>query len=372
MPLVPGPGRQSPVDGQPAPGGQSVPGGQSALPPATPYPAPSDPYAVPPGPQAESSGLADIGFPPPDSRGPQSGPSSVPPAPAPVPQGSGPGPYAATRVDSGSQSWPQGPAQPGPGQFGSGQMAGPGQFGAGPPPPRDATMTLPGMPAFDQGGPGGPGRFSGRLRMPRTGGPLLPAIGIAALIVVVAAVIVAVRGNSGPSAGATQPPAPVTATSAPAQPSPTANPQQKKAATQLAVLLPQSGSDRGDVNHAYSAVEACKTLPADQRVFTKAAANRQKLLTKLHGIADISALNPSMIQALTGAWTASAQADTDYARWAGSLSHRCKKGKTLNNPNLKASYGPDSTATTGKQTFTQLWNPLAAQTGLPSYQPGDL
>lgn len=231
-------------------------------------------------------------------------------------------------------------------------------------------MTLPSMPA-DRGGYGGPRWFGGRLRMPRTGGPVLPAVAVAALIVVVAAIIVALRSNGGgSSAGTTPVPAPTTASSAPARPS--ANPAERDAATRLAALLPASGSDRGDVNHAYSAVEACTTLPADQRVFAKAAANRKKLLDKLHGLSGISALNPAMVQALSGAWTASAQADTDYAKWAASLTHGCKKGKTLGNPNLKASYGPDSAATTGKQNFTRLWNPLAAKYGLPSYQPGDL
>jgi hypothetical protein len=213
--------------------------------------------------------------------------------------------------------------------------------------------------------------FGGRLRMPRTGGPVLPAIGVAALIVVVAAIVVAIQGHGGgsPSADTTPAPGRTAASSAPKQQS---DPAQREAAAHLAALLPQSGSDRGDVNHAYFAVQACQTLPADQRVFTQAAANRQNLLNKLGSIPDISALNPSMVQALSGAWTASAQADTDYAKWAASLEHGCKKGKTLGNPNLKASYGPDSAATNGKQDFTRLWNPVAAKYGLPTYTPGAL
>ena len=138
------------------------------------------------------------------------------------------------------------------------------------------------------------------------------------------------------------------------------------------MLLPQSGGDRGDVNHAFFAAQACQTLPADQQVFQRAAAGRQKLLRQLAGLSGASALDPSMIQALSGAWTASAQADTDYANWAASLEQHCHRGKTVSNPNLRASYAPGATASADKQTFIQLWNPLAAKYGLPSYRPGDL
>lgn len=248
---------------------------------------------------------------------------------------------------------------------------------------------MPGMPAYGpdgQWGPGGPGGgwqqqpnrsgglsgLTGKLSsFPRPRGPVVPAVGVAAVIIVIAGIIVLTRGGgSSQNTAGTGAAAPTATATAAAQPQP--NPQEKQAATELATLLSQSGGDRGGVNHAYFAVQACKTLPADRKVFAKAAGNRRALVSKLHGLPDVSALNPAMIQALSQAWQASAQADSDYANWASSLEHGCKPGKTASNPNLKASYGPDGQATAGKQQFTKLWNPLAAKYSLRSYQPGQL
>jgi hypothetical protein len=249
---------------------------------------------------------------------------------------------------------------------------------------------MPGMPSYGPDGqwagpdggwqqPTGPGDrglsgLTGKLSgLPRLRGPVIPAVGIAAVIVVIAVAIVIIRGNSGSSqntAGTGAPAAPAATSTGSAQAQ--SDPQQKQAATELAGLLSQSGGDRGGVDHAYFAVQACKTLPADQKEFIKAAANRTTLVSKLQSLPDVSALSPAMIQALTGAWQASAQADGDYANWAASLEGGCKKGKTANNANLKASNGPDGQASADKQQFTKLWNPVASKYGLQTYQPGDL
>jgi hypothetical protein len=314
-------------------------------------------------------------------------PGALPPGAAPY------GPPATTVQPSqhqqgfaagGPQPWPQGPNGPA-GQYGP---PGPG----GPLGPHDSTSTMPSMAPFgpggqDQWGPAmggwpqagpGPGRTSGLsgignrlsgLRAKRPHGPVIPAIGVAAAIVVIAAIVVAVRGGGGSNQAANNTPAPGATASAPKQQSDAA---QQQAATQLAGLLSQSGGDRGDVNRAYFAVQACRTLPRDRQVFARAAANRRNLLNKLGSLPDASALNPAMIQALTGAWQASAQADTDYANWAASLEHGCKKGKTGNNPNLKASFVPDGTATADKKAFVQEWNPLAQKYGLKTYTFGEL
>jgi hypothetical protein len=224
------------------------------------------------------------------------------------------------------------------------------------------------------GGPGRPGGPGGPRRgLPR--GPLIPAIATAALIVVVAAIIVATRSSGGgnPSAdstagstagaGATSSSSPA-ASSSPATQTDTA---QRQGATQLAGLLGQNGSDRGDVDNAFYAAETCKTLPNDEQVFTRAAAKRDSLIAKIGTLTDVSALNPAMIQDLTGAWQASAQADTDYARWAQSMEGHCNPGKTAGNANYRAADGPDSTATSEKKAFTRLWNPVAGKYGLTKY-----
>jgi hypothetical protein len=134
-------------------------------------------------------------------------------------------------------------------------------------------------------------------------------------------------------------------------------------------LLSQSGGDRGDVVNAVVSVQKCGPgLPGAAATFSKASQNRHVLLNKLENVPGSSNLPPAMIQHLTTAWQASAQADEDLAKWAAAESHGCKKGKTSNNRYLKASYGPDSQATTNKQAFTAQWNPLAQKYGLPTYQ----
>lgn len=403
------PGSQSPAAGQPVPG---RPAQQAALPPApqagatraepgfpspmppppsgSPRPLPAPPGAQPPGnqlpgnqpPAADTQWFWDAPEPPPVPQAPAPWMPGTPPAtppgfggpretlapsPAAAPYGSQP-PYGAQPPYGPPQGYgtdPYGPAQQGsgPGQS-SGAASGPGGW---PPGPSDTTSTLPGMPrvggpgGWDHGGggPGGP-----RRRLPR--GPLVPAIATGALIVVVAAIIVAVRGGSpAPNAAAagTTASAGATPASAPAAPSAAARERQ---ATQLAGLLAQNNGNRSAVDNAYYAAAACKTLPRDRQVFTGDAAKRESLVAKLAAL-DHSALNPAMIQDLNGGWQASAQADTDYAKWAASLEGHCRPAKTASNPHYLAANGPDSTATNDKMAFTRLWNPLARKYGLPTY-----
>jgi C4-dicarboxylate-specific signal transduction histidine kinase len=148
---------------------------------------------------------------------------------------------------------------------------------------------------------------------------------------------------------------------------------QRQAAAQLAGLLAQSGADRGAVNDAVVNVQGCgKSLRQDAQTLSRAAANRRGLLSRLSSLPGRSALPGALVAALTGAWQASAQADADLAEWASNAaSHNCHKGNS-NNASLQASYGPDSQATSDKQAFVRLWNPLARHYGLTTYQSEQL
>jgi hypothetical protein len=190
------------------------------------------------------------------------------------------------------------------------------------------------------------------------------------VLVVATVIVVALRGGSspsGPTAGGT------TAGSTPTASAPASSVAQQQAATQLSGLLAQSGTDRGAVIDAVVNVQNCgKGLGKDAQTFTTAANNRRSLLSRLGGLPGRSALPAAMLTDLSGAWQASAQADTDLARWAAAAaSHGCHKGNA-NNASLNASYGPDNQATTGKQAFVRLWNPLARHYGLPTRQVSQL
>jgi hypothetical protein len=74
-----------------------------------------------------------------------------------------------------------------------------------------------------------------------------------------------------------------------------------------------------------------------------------------------------MLQALTGAWQASATADRDFAQWAqDEFSRGCAQNDWAD-PNYQAAAAPDAKATTGKKAFVKLWNPIAGQYRLTTY-----
>jgi hypothetical protein len=193
-------------------------------------------------------------------------------------------------------------------------------------------------------------------------------------LVVVAVIAVALQTLGGGGGTASSPGATPTTSKKPAATTPAAaNPAARQAATALAALLPQSGKDRGDVINAVDDVDSCgKSLAKDAQAFTASAQNRQALLTQLAQLPGRSALPSAMITALTDAWQASVQVDTDLAKWANTAATRgCHKGN-LKDPNLVASSGPDGQATQSKQAFVQQWNPIAKRYGLPSYTESQL
>jgi hypothetical protein len=146
---------------------------------------------------------------------------------------------------------------------------------------------------------------------------------------------------------------------------------QQQAATALAGLLAQSGTDHSDVTAAVTNVERCKGLAADAKTFNKAAANRRTLLSKLAALPGRSALPAAMIAHLTSGWQASATVDADLAKWANSEAGHCKKND-LKNPAYAASLPFDSQATNGKTEFVNQWNGLAHKYGLATYQPSQI
>ena len=175
------------------------------------------------------------------------------------------------------------------------------------------------------------------------------------------------------TSGAPAPPA-SPSSAAPASPltaAPTATEQQ--AAESLASLLAQSVADRAAVDHAYDDMRSCgPDLSADAQVFQNAAASRQQLVSQLADLPSGSALPPQMLQELSGAWQASATADSDYAQWAQDEgAGTCMPDDTAD-PNFQAASGPNEQATQDKLAFTRLWNQLADSYGLTQYGQGQL
>ncbi len=177
--------------------------------------------------------------------------------------------------------------------------------------------------------------------------------------------------NRHAAAGTSRTAAPVAeqSVSASATPTPSSPSAQQPAAEGLSGLLAQSVTDRSSIVNAASSVSRCgPALSQDPQVFESAAAARQRLLSQLASLPGRSPLSGQMLQALTGAWQASATADQDFARWAqDELSQGCTHNDQAD-PSFQAAAGPDRQATTGKKAFVNLWNPMATQYGLPSYR----
>jgi hypothetical protein len=336
---------------------QGYPPAPGSYPQGGQYPQGSS-YPPPPGGQyPATSGFAQPGPPQP---WPQAPTGAMPAAGTAAP----PAGQAQPGYPPGGQ-YPQGGAYQGP--YGNGQYAGaqfgqeqfpPGQFGPGVQYGPDGTPL--------GGGAGGPGLLS-KLPFKR---PLVPlAIGAGAVVIVIAALVLSSQGGSpskttgsGTAAGATPTASTSTGTTALTQ---------RQAATALSGLLAQSGTDHADVNAAVTNVEGCKGLPADARTFSKAAANRGTLLSKLAQLPGRSALPAAMISDLTNGWQASATVDSDLAKWASSEAGHCKKND-LKNPAYASSLPFDSKATNGKTEFVNAWNGLARKYGLATYQPSQI
>jgi hypothetical protein len=213
------------------------------------------------------------------------------------------------------------------------------------------------MPVSLQGPPQGPPR--GPRRSPRV--PVLPVVVSALAVVVVVTIFVMRDRGTGTAAMANTPSA------SPAASSPGA---QRQAAVALSGLLARSVADRASVIQAVTNVRGCvASLPQDARTFTGDADSRDTLLSQLGSMPGRSLLSAAMVQDLTDAWQASAQADRDLASWArDEASRHCTPRMSGSDANLQASYTPDAEATADKKAFTSLWDPLASRYGLTTYQ----
>ena len=203
-----------------------------------------------------------------------------------------------------------------------------------------------------------PAPASGGPRRPRR--PLVPVIVVAALLAVVAGIVIFRPHAGGTAAAGTAP-------------STSSQDARRQAAVALSGLLAQSGTDRAAVIHAAEDVRGCgPSLHQDARTFASAARSRQRLLSRLGSLPGRSALPPALLRNLKTAWQASAEVDTDLARWAtDTLARGCHRN-SRSDAGLRASYAPESQATTGKHAFARLWNPIARAYGLTTYQPSQL
>ena len=239
------------------------------------------------------------------------------------------------------------------------------------PPPYSPPITPPLLPPVPP-----------RRPAPRQGGPrrslLIGLVTFLAAAAVAAAVVLLAHpfksGTSPVAASSSTSGVPVSpTTSAPVSPTASASspvePTQEQAAQNLAGLLSQSVSDRSAIVAAVKDVNNCgSNLNQDSQTFQSAATSRQNLLSQLASLPGGAALPSNMLAALNSAWQNSIQADQDFAKWAQDESASCTPGSETTDTNAVAATGPDNQATTNKQTFVGIWNPIATEYHLTTYQ----
>jgi len=219
----------------------------------------------------------------------------------------------------------------------------------------------------------------------RGGGRRGLLIGVAALVVLIAVGAVAfLAGKAKPSGSAnagneagvspsvtTAAPSPSpSASSSPVSTAPT-QPAGSAAMATLASYLRQSAAVRPTVQAAINNVQNCSESPATaEDTIQQAISTRQNILQGLQTLS-VSGLpnGTQLVSALTTAMQNSLNADTDYHAWMGDL---VSSGNTCgSNPNQDSNYvngnAASSSATTSKNAFLSLWNPMAPTYGQPTY-----
>jgi hypothetical protein len=215
-------------------------------------------------------------------------------------------------------------------------------------------------------------------RPPGSRKPLIYGLVAGLAAAVVAAAVLVVTHKPTP----TPPPSPGHSTTAPPSVQPTTNPPttqsptvsaEEQAADNLSSLLTQSVTDRSSIVAAVDDAQSCgSNLNQDPQILQNAATSRQNLLSQLANLSGVSNLPQNLVSDLRGAWQSSMEADSAYAKYAqDQISNGCVKNDTAD-PNYQAAIGPDGQATNYKQAFVALWNPIAMQYGLPTYQWSEL
>ncbi|MEU8798972.1 hypothetical protein [Spirillospora sp. NPDC048819] len=276
------------------------------------------------------------------------------------------GNFDQTRMDPGqgmaAPPMGQGPMAQGPPMGGpmGGPMGAPmgGQMGQGMP-----------MGPMGQGGPGDPaygGYPPNQGGRPGGGGPSKPLIAaVAALVTVAVGAVVFVVWPSGDNSSAGGDPTPSPSNKQVAQKNqiPTETVEQAKVVNKV---LDDSVATRRVLAGALGRAGKCKTLPQAIQGFEKVAQHRQNQLVRTKNLqvdklANGERLRVSLAQALT----ASLQVDQVLLQWARQNQANCR-GK----PHPAAAKVPgraagERRATTAKQKFVVLWNPVAKKTGQP-------
>jgi len=241
----------------------------------------------------------------------------------------------------------------------------------GPEPYLDRPVAEP-VPPWVRPGVGPP---PARRQSPRRGW-LIAAAAIAVLAsagagVFVAGQLVHARAVSGPVSSATSPAAnSATANSATATP-----PPGTATMATLGSYLTRSASVRPTVQAALDSVRSCSESPASgEATLQQAITIRQDILNGLRTLS-VSGLphGAQLVSTLTSAMQSSIEADQDYQGWmadAASSGGGCRSAPSQD-AHYAAGTSASAAATTAKNAFVAIWDPMAPRYGQPTYSSTD-
>ena len=201
---------------------------------------------------------------------------------------------------------------------------------------------------------------------------LLVALGVFAVLIVVAAV--AFSGGGGKSkpnnAGkSTTPDTPAASTSVSAPPG--VDPAAKAQADAIFTIIAQSHELRSKANAAISGVQQCKNVASYKADFSDVAAKRQAQADGMKPLAVDKLPGGTQLQAnLVNAWQLSAESENDYAAWANdNLSCTAKPGA---NDNFNKGNSAGDKAGSVKGQVVSEWNAFAEKFGEQTIKISDL
>lgn len=210
-------------------------------------------------------------------------------------------------------------------------------------------------------------------RRPLRGGWLVAVAAVAVLASVGAGAFVA--GKIGPGHGGAPPasgaPSPAGATSPVTSPSASTQLPGAAAMATLGSYLARSASVRPTIQAAINGVQQCSESPASgEATLQHAIDTRQDILNALPALS-VSGLpsGTQLVRTLTTTMQDSIAADKDYLSWmkdVASSGSPCGSDPSQD-PHYATAVNVSGTATTAKDAFVAIWDPMAPRYGQPVY-----
>lgn len=202
----------------------------------------------------------------------------------------------------------------------------------------------------------------------RSRGPLIAVGAVAAVLAVILVAVLVSSRHTTVTYVPTAAPSVTTTTLAPDSTT-TAPLTTTTEAQALASLVSMSAGQRTNVSTAANDLENCGNASADQSAFTQAASVRQSVVNQLVTLQVALVPNGAeMVQDLSSALNYSIQSDNSYAQWAGDELSGCSTDYAADS-NFAAAQQTDPQADSQKRAFASLWNAVAPQYELPTWDP---